>query len=72
MILVLMMSLLMWERMMMMECKFNVSNQEDLKNVNCKYHTHEVSANNGQSQFRLAYIFFLYDANNVKLKHNVY
>ena len=41
--------------MMMMECIFKVSNDEDLKNVKCQYHTHEVSANNGSNQVRLAY-----------------
>ena len=56
---------------MMMEQMFKVSNEEELKNVNCQYHTHEVSANNGQSQLRLAYNDFLYDAKKGKQKHNV-
>ena len=57
---------------MMMEHMFKVSNEEELKNVICQYHTHEVSANNGQSQIRLDYNDFLYDANKGKLKHNVF
>ena len=40
--------------MMMMEHLFKVSNDEELKNVKCQYHTHEVSANNGHNQIRLA------------------
>ena len=52
--------------MMMMERMFKVRNEEELKNVNFQYHTHEVSANNGQSQLRLAYNDFLYDANKGK------
>ena len=40
--------------MMMMERIFKVSNDEELKNVKCQYHTHEVSANNGHNQIRLA------------------
>ena len=51
---------------MMMECMFKVSIEEEIKNVNCQYHTHEVSANNGQSHLRLAYNEFLYDANKGK------
>ena len=47
---------------MMMERMFKVSNNEDLKNVNCKYYTHEVSANNGHNQIILAYNDFLHDA----------
>ena len=35
--------------MMMMERLFKVSNDEDLKNVKCQYHTHEVSSNNGHN-----------------------
>ena len=49
--------------MMMMECMFKVINDEELKNVNCQYQNHEVSANNGHNQMRLAYNDFLYDAN---------
>ena len=49
--------------MMVMEYIFHVSNEEELKNVNFQYHTRDVSANNGQSQLRLAYNDFLYDAN---------
>ena len=52
--------------MMIMERMFKVSNEEDLNNVNIQYHTHEVSVNNGQSQIRLAYNDFLYDAKKGK------
>ena len=45
--------------MMMMERMFKVSIEEELKNVNCQYHTHEVSENKGQNQLRLAYNEFL-------------
>ena len=55
--------------MMMMERMFKVSNEEETKNVNCKYHTHDLSANYGQSQLRLANNDFLYDANKGKQKH---
>ena len=40
--------------MSMMERMFKVSNDEEHKNVKCQYHTHEVSANNGHNQIRLA------------------
>ena len=40
--------------------------EKDLNNVNCQLHTHEVSANNGQRQLRLAYKNFLYDDNKAK------
>ena len=49
-----------------MEHMFKVSNEEELKNVNYQYHTHEVSANMGQRQTRLAYNDFSYDANKGK------
>ena len=52
--------------MMMMERKFKVSNEEELKNVNCQYHTHRVSVNNGKCRKRLAYNDFLYGANKGK------
>ena len=52
--------------MMMMESMFKVSNEKDLKNFKCQYHTYEVSGNNVQSQIRLAYNDFLYDASNGK------
>ena len=51
---------------MMMERMFKMRNEEELKNVNCQCHTHEVSENNGQIQIRLAYNEFLYDANKGK------
>ena len=54
--------------MMMMERMFKVSNDEDLKNVKCQYHTHEVSANNGQGEIRLGYNDFLYDDYKGKYK----
>ena len=41
-------------------------NEEEIKNVNCQYHTHDVSANNGQSQKRFAYNDFLCDQNKGK------
>ena len=53
-----------------MEHMFKVSYEEELKNVNWQYHNHEVSANNGQGQIRLAYNDFLYYAKKGKWKHN--
>ena len=47
---------------MMMELMFKVKHEEDLKNINFRYHTDEVSANNGQIQIWLAYNDFFYDA----------
>ena len=55
---------------MMMERMSKLSNVEELKNVTCQYHTHEVLANNGQRQIWLAYNDFLYDSNKGKYKHN--
>ena len=34
---------------MMMESMFEVRNDEELKNMKCQYHTHDVSANNGDN-----------------------
>ena len=50
----------------MMERMFQVSHEEELTNVNCQYHTNYVSTNNGQSQIRMPYNDFLYDANKGK------
>ena len=36
--------------------------KSELWTSNFQYHTHEVSTNNGQSQIRLTYNDFLYDA----------
>ena len=52
--------------MMTMERMFKVSNEEELKNVNFQYHTHEALENNGKIQITLTYIDFLYDANKGK------
>ena len=46
-----------------MEHMFKVSYEEELKNFSCQYYTHEVSANNGQSQIGMAYNGLFYDAN---------
>ena len=52
--------------MMMMKHMFKVRNDEELKNVTCQYHTHEVLANNRHNEITLAYNDFLYDANKRK------
>ena len=46
-----------------MERLFIVTYEEEHKNVNCKYHTQEVLANNGQGQIRLTYNDFFNDVN---------
>ena len=46
-----------------MERMFKVSYEQEHKNVNCQYHTHEISTNNGQGKIRLAYNDFFYDVN---------
>ena len=53
---------------MMMESMFEVRNDEEIKNIKCQYHTHDISSNNGHNQIRLIYNDFIYGANKGKHK----